>query len=92
MIYSLSVVGVLRTILWILAVYFIVKIISRLVTPFLVRYASKKMEQKFGQSFNNSNQQPKQREGETTIDKMPHQKKSSNKNVGEYVDFEEIDD
>jgi len=30
------------------------------------------------------------KEGEITIDKMPQQK-SSNKDVGEYVDYEEID-
>lgn len=92
MTFFLSIYGVARTILWILIIYFAVKIISRLLTPFLVRYAAKKMEQRFGNQFNNTQQyQTRQKEGETVVDKIPQQQKSSNKDVGEYVDFEEID-
>ena len=92
MTFFLSIYGVARTILWILIIYFAVKIISRLLTPFLVRYAAKKMEQRFGNQFNNAPQhKTKQKEGETVVDKIPQQQKSSNKDVGEYVDFEEID-
>ena len=36
--------------------------------------------------------EPKRREGEVSIDKPSKQKKQSNSSVGEYVDFEEIDD
>ncbi|MDG1917519.1 MAG: hypothetical protein P8I29_06900 [Flavobacteriales bacterium] len=36
--------------------------------------------------------EPKKREGEVSIDKTSKQKKQSNSSVGEYVDFEEIDD
>ena len=93
MIFTLSIVGVARTLIWILAIYFIVKILSRLFAPFLMRYAAKKMEQRFGQQFNTQQQsQPaKENEGETVIDKMPSDTNSSNKNVGEYIDYEEID-
>lgn len=93
MIFTLSIVGVARTLIWILAIYFIVKILSRLFAPFLMRYAAKKMEQRFGQQFNTQqqSQSTKQNEGETVIDKMPSDTNSSNKNVGEYIDYEEID-
>lgn len=85
--------GLIRTILILLLVYFGVKILMRLFAPFLVRYMSKKMQDRFGQHF----QQPQQtdgnrpKEGETVIDKMPHQQKTSDKKVGEYIDYEEID-
>ena len=59
MIYTLSVVGVARTLVWIIAIYFIVKILSRLLTPFLMKYAAKKMEQRFGQQFNTQQPQKK---------------------------------
>ncbi|ARV08476.1 DUF4834 domain-containing protein [Winogradskyella sp. PC-19] len=93
MIYTLSVVGVARTLIWIIAIYFIVKILSRLFAPFLMKYAAKKMEQRFGEQFNTQqqSQKPKQKEGETVIDKMPSNSNSSNKKVGEYIDYEEID-
>ncbi|MEC8274084.1 MAG: hypothetical protein VXZ76_04530 [Bacteroidota bacterium] len=35
---------------------------------------------------------PKSKEGEVSIDKASKQKKQTNSSVGEYVDFEEIDD
>ncbi len=50
--------------------------------------------QRFGGQFegfqNQKSQQEQQKEGETTIDKIPN-RKSSNNTVGEYVDYEEID-
>ncbi|SHH62447.1 DUF4834 family protein [Winogradskyella jejuensis] len=93
MIFTLSVYGVARMLLYIIAVYFIIKILSRIFAPILIRFAARKMEQKFGQQFNAQQraQQPKQKEGETVIDKMPSRDDASNKNVGEYIDYEEID-
>ncbi len=88
-----SFVGFIRTILIIMLIWYGLKFLSRLFAPYLMRYVSKKAEQKFGQQFSQqqSRQQPQQKEGETTIDKTPKQNKASNKNVGEYVDYEEID-
>ncbi|GAA3606710.1 DUF4834 family protein [Flavivirga amylovorans] len=89
-----SVTGFVRMILIILLIYFGIKILSRLFAPFLVKYVAKKAEQRFGDQFGqfrNQQQQEKQKkEGEVTIDKMP-KTKTSNKNVGDYVDYEEID-
>ncbi len=88
-----SVTGLFRTILIILLVYFGVKILARLFAPVLFKYVSKKAERKFGEqfgNFQNQTNQPLEKEGETVVDKMPNTK-SSNKDVGEYVDYEEID-
>lgn len=88
-----SFTGVLRTILIILLVWYGVKILIRLLAPYLVQYMSKKMQERFGQQI--QQQQPPRRnptnEGETVIDKMPNQQKTSDKKVGEYIDYEEID-
>lgn len=89
-----SVTGFVRMILIILLVYFGIKILARLFTPLLVKFVAKKAEQRFGEQFGQfqkQNQQTKpKKEGEITIDKMPNMK-TSNKDVGEYVDYEEID-
>ncbi|WP_347926075.1 DUF4834 family protein [Pontimicrobium sp. SW4] len=88
-----SLVGFLRTILIILLIWYGIKILSRIFAPVLMRYVAKKAEQKFGGQFN-QHQQPqpqKKKEGEISIDKMPNENTSSNKKVGEYVDYEEID-
>ncbi len=88
-----SVTGFVRMILIILLIYFGIKILSRLFAPFLIKYVAKKAEQRFGDQFGQfgKQQQEKQKkEGEITIDKIP-KTKTSNKNVGDYVDYEEID-
>jgi len=90
MLQEASVVGLIKTLGIILLVYYVVKVLSRLLAPFLLRYVSKKAEQKFGGQFNNQRAEPPKKEGEVTIDKMPRQKQS-NKDVGDYVDYEEID-
>tara|TARA_R110002049_G_scaffold31092_3_gene105797 strand:- start:1476 stop:1748 length:273 start_codon:yes stop_codon:yes gene_type:complete len=89
--------GLLKTILIILLVYYGFKVLSRLFAPLLVRFVAKKAEEKFGGQFggfqnpNQQRQQQKQKEGETVIDKMPNENKSSNSKVGEYIDYEEIE-
>lgn len=85
--------GLLRTVLIILLVYFGFKVLGRLFAPLLLRFVAKKAEQKFGGFQNQANQrdQQKHKEGETVIDKMPNQNKQSNEKVGEYIDYEEID-
>ncbi|MBO6606573.1 DUF4834 family protein [Psychroserpens sp.] len=92
MIQEASLTGFLRTILIILLVYYAIKILTRMFAPYLVRYMSKKMQQRFGGQFQQY-QEPRQqyKEGETIIDKMPEKESSSNKKVGEYIDYEEID-
>jgi hypothetical protein len=55
---------------------------------------SKKMQQKFEGQFGQQqrpSQEQQRKEGETVIDKMPKNNSGSNKKVGEYIDYEEID-
>jgi hypothetical protein len=92
MIQAASVTGFVKTIVIILLVWYGMKILSRLFAPFLVRYVAKKAEQKFGGGYSRSqNEKSKSKEGETSIDKMPRKNAKYKKNVGEYVDYEEID-
>ena len=89
-----SFTGFLRTILIILLIYYGLKILMRIFAPFLVRYMSKKMQERFGDQFQqqqHANDRNRPKEGETVIDKMPNKAKTSDKKVGEYIDYEEID-
>ncbi|WP_341214530.1 DUF4834 family protein [uncultured Wocania sp.] len=86
--------GLLRTILIIALVYYGIKVLSRIFAPFLIKYAAKKAEQRFGGQFGQfqgkQQQETPKREGEVTIDKMPNTKTSS-KDIGDYVDYEEVE-
>ena len=75
----------LKALLLILIIFYSVRFISRLLLPLLLRTMVKKA------SRNMRPNEPKRKEGEVSIDKTSKQKQS-NSSVGEYVDFEEIDD
>lgn len=87
----------LKTILIFLLIYFGAKFLFRLFTPYLIRFASRKVDERFQNMFQDfSNQHQNQNsngkeEGEVSIDKIPKQHKKSNNSVGEYIDFEEIE-
>ena len=86
--------GVLKTIVFIIFFYYLFKVLARVFGPLFLKYLSKKAMQRFGGQFgdfqNQQRQQTQQKEGETTIDKIPNTK-TSNNTVGEYVDYEEVD-
>ncbi len=83
--------GLLRTLLFIALFYYGFKILSRIFAPLILKYVTKKAEQRFGGQFGNfSNKQEQKTEGEISIDKVP-KNKSSNSTIGEYVDYEELD-
>ncbi|WP_369793779.1 DUF4834 family protein [Sediminibacter sp. Hel_I_10] len=93
MLQTASLMGFLRTILIILLIYYGVKILARLFAPYFLRYMSKKMQERFGGQFQQQQRQRTQqkKEGETIIDKVPKSHQESDKTVGEYIDYEEID-
>lgn len=83
--------GLLKIILTLLLIYYAFKLLMRLLAPFLMKKAVEKMQKKAEQQFGKQQQETTVKEGETVIDKKPSNTKQSNKDVGEYVDFEEID-
>ncbi|MBC6999248.1 DUF4834 family protein [Cytophaga sp. FL35] len=84
----------LKTILVILLIYYLIKILAKMFAPKIFGYAARKTEQhfkeKFGEFAQRQNQQ-EERVGEVIIDKKPSHKKSSSNQVGDYIDFEEVD-
>ncbi|QHI35607.1 hypothetical protein IMCC3317_09530 [Kordia antarctica] len=82
--------GVLRTIAIIILVIYALRVLARLFAPLMIRYVAKKAEKKFSDQFRrHAESQERSKEGETVIDKAPKTKPS--KDVGDYIDFEEVD-
>ena len=86
-----SFTGVLNTILIIMLIYYGLKFIGKFLMPILFQKVVNNVEKKFNQQQGQQNHNDT-KEGETTIDKKPTQQKESNNNVGEYVDYEEVDE
>ncbi len=83
--------GLLKTILILVLLYYGFKILVRLFAPFLVSKVASTMQKKAQEQYNQQQSNSSVKEGETVIDKAPNTSKQSTKKVGEYVDFEEID-
>ena len=86
--------GIIKTIFYILAFYYILKFLAKLFLPVLV----KKVVEKAGESFQKQQQnaqanswQKTQNNDEIIIDTANAKKTRETKKVGEYVDYEEID-
>ena len=79
-----SVVGVFRTILIILLIYYVIKWLTRLFFPLL-------MKRYFGNQAGKQNQSERP-EGDITIIKRGEKPKGDDNKLGEYVDYEEVDE
>lgn len=90
--YEASFSEVIRVMLIVLLIYFGLKLIIRWFGPLLLKYFLKKVGKKFEQQFGGFDpSQTRQKEGDVTIEKTPKNNKGGKKDVGEYIDYEEID-
>jgi len=86
--------GFIRTLIYIIAIYYIIKFLARLFLPLLV----KKVVEKAGENFQKQQQyaqgnpwQKTPNNDEIIIDTANAKRTRETKKVGDYVDYEEID-
>lgn len=91
--YQASFSGFLQTIMIILLVYFALKIFIKWFGPRILRYFVKKMGEKAMRSFNQSSpfSSEKKKEPEPEIKRKQPNTSKTKKDVGEYIDYEEIE-
>ncbi len=87
-----SFLGFFRTILIIMVIYYGLKFVGRFLFPIFFQKMVKNVEKKVREQQGYQAPVDEFKEGETTIAKKPIPKKGSNNNVGEYVDYEEVDE
>jgi len=79
-------------ILFLILGYYAFKWLARVFLPILMQKAVRNFEKKAREQQGYQEPADHVKEGETVVDKQPAQRKESNNSVGEYVDFEEVDD
>ncbi|WP_298392661.1 DUF4834 domain-containing protein [Flavobacterium sp.] len=79
--------GVFKTLLYIIAIYYIVKFLARLFLPVI----AKKVVEKATQQFQEQAQQQQQNAQDNYNSSAKSDKPRETKKVGEYIDYEEID-
>ncbi len=85
-------IGLIRTIAIIIIVYYAFKFIGRYILPLFVKRMVDNVEKKYREQQQNQNQDENVKVGETIIDKKPTNIKEGRKDVGDYVDYEELND
>lgn len=87
----LNIVGLFRTIVVLLAIYFLIRLFTRYVLPLIVANKIKQMQQDMNRR-NPKQYQTNRHEGDVTIDYGSQQSNNTRKaQEGEYIDFEEVD-
>jgi bacteriorhodopsin len=89
MIFTAEMTGFLRTIFVLILIYYVLKFASKYILPILLKNFIRKAQEQ--QQNAQGNPRSNAKEGETIVDKAPKSKKADNNQVGEYVDFEEIE-
>ena len=85
-------INLMKTILIIITIYYVLKLIARFILPLFLKKMMQKVEKKFNeQQYQNSSNKTNVKEGETVVDKAPNTQSKSNKSVGEYVDYEDVE-
>jgi len=84
----LSPAGFLKTVGFIVVLYFVLKFVGRLLFPIVVKKAVNNMQERQTQY---QRQQQHKAEGEVTIEKDRKDQTRTRNTEGEYVDFEEIE-
>ena len=83
--------GLLKTIAIFIIIYYAFKFFSRYIAPIFLKKVVNNMEKKYNQQQNQQTETTG-KVGETVIAKKPSNTNKTNKNTGEYVDYEEIKD
>lgn len=88
--------GFLNFIMILILIWLGLSLFIRYIFPRLLLYWVKRKQKKMMEQMGFKNEdmkETKRREGEVNIDQVPNkEKKGSTENLGEYVDFEDVDD
>lgn len=82
--------GILKTLLIILLVYYGFKILARIFAPMIVTYAARKTEAHFREQFGKGPGQQQDFKNKN-LHKQDSGKSRENDKIGEYIEFEEIE-
>lgn len=84
--------GLLKFIFIFLLVYYGLKLITRYVVPFFAKRYIKNMQNNFNKQQHNKSYYNKSNEGDVIIKSNQRKGKKVDKDIGEYIDYEEVKD
>ena len=87
--------GLVRFLFWFFFIFYLLKILTRIFAPILLKHFTNKMQDRFKGQFNQqyeTPQKPVQPEGKVTLEKTKSSAQTKSDGVGDYVDFEEVEE
>ena len=87
--------GLIKFLFWFFVISYLIKILTRLLAPILLKRFANKMQDRFKGQFNQqyeNPQNPTAPEGKVTLEKTKTPTKNKSDNLGDYVDFEEVEE
>ena len=85
-------VGLAKTIGFLIIIYYVFSFFSKYIAPIFLKKMVNNVEKKMKEQQQNQYKKEDGKIGETVIDKKPQNSRKSNKNAGEYVDYEDVDE
>jgi hypothetical protein len=87
--------GLVKFLFWFFLISYLLKILTRIFAPILLKRFANKMQDRFQQQYGQQHQNtknPPQEEGKVTLEKTNTSTKTKSDDVGDYVDFEEVEE
>ena len=84
-------VGLVRFLFWFFFIFYLLKILTRIFAPILMKRFANKMEDRFQGQYEHP-KKPVQPEGKVTLEKTKPSTQTKSDGVGDYVDFEEVEE
>ncbi len=88
-------VGLVKFLFWFFFISYVLKLLTRILAPILLKRFTDKMQDRFkgqsNQQYENP-QKPAQPEGKVTLERTNTSAKTKSDGVGDYVDFEEVEE
>ena len=88
-------VGLVKFLFWFFFISYVLKILTRIFAPILLKRFANKMQDRFKGQFNQQDENPQnpvQPEGKVTLKKTKPSTQTKSDGVGDYVDFEEVEE
>jgi hypothetical protein len=88
-------VALVKFLFWFFFISYVLKLLTRILAPILLKRFTNKMQDRFqgqsSQQYENP-QNPVQPEGKVTLEKTKPSTQTKSDGVGDYVDFEEVEE
>ena len=84
-------IGLIKFLFWFFLISYLLKILVRIFAPLLMKRFANRMQERFNQQYQSSKNSSEE-EGKITVEKVNNSTKIKSDDLGDYIDFEEVEE